>query len=724
MAGYSVTYSVVDNATKQIDAINRRITQMRAPIDRMSRSISRFVDVSGLRKVAEGFGWIARAGAAAFRSLMAIVPVLGAITSAATIAGMAKLVSSFSAWGRELAIAADQIGIAPQKLQQFQDAARLAGGSAEDMARSLQGLKDTSTRAFEGLDNDALAYFNRFGISLRDANGHLRNAADLLPEVMQKLQGIEDPTDRARVATALLGDAGAKLVESLRVSGKALGDWMTDASKFTELTQAQLQDMIKYEQAQGRLGVAFDHLGQQVAAVLAKNFIPLFDHLSDFVQQNQPQIIAAVDKISARFAKWLDNPDMWKNISDGITKTIDGLKWVIDNLDTVVRVAEDIAILFAVKWAVGIVASIAQVVAALGAVGGTGLLGALGTVSVVAGALAAIFATWAGNKAGQQSIEDQAKGMGFEQKSGGWFGMPTFHNPTTGEDLSYEQMLEKQGRPHGGGGFLERLWDRAMKGPESIRPPASPSSFTPTAPELTPEGKGLLTTIAAHESRGDYNVLYGGGHFAGSQFPQWEGKDNSHAAGAYQFQPATFAGVQRERPDIKDFSPANQDRAAWTLAQTDYHRRTGRDLTVDLKDPKQAENIARVLQPTWTSTNAPGWAAELQANLARANKGGVTAPPVAAAPPAAATPPRDTGGSSTPTLAGSNAARRDDWATNVNIAKAPPAAMPPAAPPVNGAVDVEITHRNPPPNAAVTATGSGSVNVAPPRVEHAALADI
>ena len=704
MPGYSVSFSVTDNATKQIDAINKRITQMRAPLDRMSRSISKFVDVSGLRKVAEGFGWIARAGAAAFRSLIAIVPVLGAITSAASIAGMAKLVSSFSAWGRDLAIAADQIGIAPQKLQQFEDAARLAGGSADDMRQSLQGLKDTATRALEGQDPMGMAYFNQLRINLRDANGQMRSAADLLPEVMQKLEAIEDPTDRARKATALLGDAGAKLVESLRVSHRSLGDWMADASKFTELSQDQLQTMIQFEQAQGKLGVAFDHLGQQVAAVLAKNFIPLFNHLSDFVQQHQPQIIAAVDAISARFAKWLDNPDMWKNIGDGITKMLDGLKWVIDNLDTVVRVAEDIAILFAVKWAVGIVASIAQVVAALGAVGGTGLLGALGTVSVVAGALAAIFATWAGNKAGQQSIEDQAKGMGFEQKPGGWFGlgMPTFHNPTTGEDLSYEQMLERQGRPHGGGGFLERLWDRAMKGPESIRPPASPSSFTPTAPELTPEGKGLLSTIAAHESRGDYSVLYGGGHFAGTQFPQWAGKDNSHAAGAYQFQPATFAGVQSQRPDIKDFSAANQDRAAWYLAQEDYHRRTGRDLTVDLKDPKQAENIARTLQPTWTSTNTPGWAAELQANLARANKGAVTAPPVAAALPLPPTPP----------------------AQVPPVASAPPAALPPATPPVNGAVDVSITHRNPPPNAAVTATGSGSVNVAPPRVEHAALADI
>ena len=55
--------------------------------------------------------------------------------------------------------------------------------------------------------------------------------------------------------------------------------------------------------------------------------------------------------------------------------------------------------------------------------------------------------------------------------------------------------------------------------------------------------------------------------------------------------------------------------------------------------------------------------------------------------------------------------------------RAPSAAVAQAAP-VNGAVDVSITHKNPPPNSAVTATGSGSVNVAPVRVEHQEMASI
>jgi muramidase (phage lysozyme) len=668
--GYSVTFSIVDNATRQIDAINKRITAMRAPMDRMSRSISRFVDVSGLRKVAEGFGWIGRAAATAFRAMIAIVPVLGAITSAATIAGIAKLVSSFSAWGRQLTINADQIGASTQTLQQFEDATRLAGGSADDMTESLKGLHDATVRALEGQDPQTLAYFSQLGVNLRDANGAMRTTADLMPEVMQKLQDIKDPTDRARLATALLGGAGMKLVETFRITHRSFGEWMTDARQFTELTQAQLQDMIKFEQAQGRLGVAFDHLGQQVAAVLANNFTPLFNHLSEFVTTHQPQIIAAVDQLSARFAKWLDNPDMWKNIGDGITKTIDGLQWMVDHLDTILQVAEDIALLFAVKWAVGIVASIAQVVAAIGTIAGgtavgTGLLGALGAVAALASVLALKGDTGPGGPgpATPEQKRDAAKAVEDANKGTGYTGN-FWHDMGVGIS-------------RGAGA----VWDRIVKGPESIRPPASPSSFTPTAPELTPEGKGLLTTIAAHESRGDYSVLYGGGHFAGTQFPQWAGQDNSHAAGAYQFQPGTFGGVQRARPDITDFSPANQDRAAWYLAQQDYHRRTGRDLTVDLKDPSKAQDIANALQPTWTSTNKPGWAQQLEKNLGAQAK----APPVASAPPVA---------------------------------------MPPTTPPVNGSVNVDITHRNPPPNAAVTATGSGAVNVAPPRVEHAQLADI
>jgi muramidase (phage lysozyme) len=727
MAGYSVTYSVVDNATKQIDAINRRITAMRAPMERMSRSVSRFVDVSGLRKVAQGFEWIGKTAATVFRTLSQIVPVMGAITGAASIAGMVKLVNSYADWSHQLVQNADDIGTTTQQLQQFQDATRLAGGNAGDMTSSLKALHTNLADFAIGRGNFAEVgqMANYLGVNLRDANGQIRSAADLMPELIAKIAALPDPANRARAATELFGAEGSKLVETFRQSHQSFAQWFTDAGRYTELTDDQKRSLQEFTEAQGRAGVAFDHLGQQISVVLARDFAPLLNRLSEFVEKHTPEIVAAVDRISQEFTTWLQGVD-WSKVEAGINSLLDGLKWVINNLDTVKEVAEGIAVLFAAKWAIGIVASIAQVTGAIGIAGGTvGLLGGLGAVVLVT---ALIIDHWKDFGRIATDVLDGINSAAARVKT-------TLSDFWAGRHEAAPEAYPKQA-PFTPGGAWAPTGPQATPGgawapspnsnftpggawaPPGAAPSGAAGAFTPTAPDLTPEGRGLLQTIATHESRGDYSALYGGGHFAGSQFPQWAGKDNSHAAGAYQFQPGTFAGVQSAHPEIKDFSPANQDRAAWLLAQTDYHRRTGRDLTVDLKDPMQAQRIASTLQPTWTSTNKPGWANELQRNLA--------AQQAKAAPPHVTPPPTQIAQAAPPPAPPVPAAPVTPPAPPVPAAPATPAApvtVPPPTPP-NGAVDVSITHKNPPPNSSVTATGSGSVNVAPVRVEHQDMASI
>src|SRR3954465_10912835 len=150
MPGYSVTYTVVDNATKQIDAINRRIQQLRAPMDKLAKSSKEFIDVSGLGKIADGFKGIASAAGNVVSSLTRIVPILGTIAGAASIAGMAKLVSQFTEWGATLRRDSDSLNITSQRLQSFQNAARLAGGSADDMTESLKDLQKAAADALLG----------------------------------------------------------------------------------------------------------------------------------------------------------------------------------------------------------------------------------------------------------------------------------------------------------------------------------------------------------------------------------------------------------------------------------------------------------------------------------------------------------------------------------------------------------------------------------------------
>ena len=124
--------------------------------------------------------------------------------------------------------------------------------------------------------------------------------------------------------------------------------------------------------------------------------------------------------------------------------------------------------------------------------------------------------------------------------------------------------------------------------------------------QLDEVARAFLDAIAVGETYDpvDYNELVGGNKFAGYEhFPVWEGRrfstGISHAAGRYQFQPATWATLQAELR-LPDFSPASQDIAAWTLAVHDYRRRVRRDLYTDIAQ-KHFVDLVRGLQPTWTS---------------------------------------------------------------------------------------------------------------------------
>lgn len=112
------------------------------------------------------------------------------------------------------------------------------------------------------------------------------------------------------------------------------------------------------------------------------------------------------------------------------------------------------------------------------------------------------------------------------------------------------------------------------------------------ATDLPKEAQTLLNTISRPGIEGaGYNTLYGGGKFSGfadhprKAIPIKNGPNKgktSSAAGKYQFLAGTWDEAAQAL-GLKDFSPANQDRAAWWLAQRDYKTRTGGDLITDLQ---------------------------------------------------------------------------------------------------------------------------------------------
>ena len=162
------------------------------------------------------------------------------------------------------------------------------------------------------------------------------------------------------------------------------------------------------------------------------------------------------------------------------------------------------------------------------------------------------------------------------------------------------------------------------EGKEDYNPPKKEVVAT-MAEDLSPQSRAFLETISEAEGTAfdrTYQALFGLGKGikgAPAYFEDYSKHPNvigyrgpagpSTASGRYQITKQTWDEISKKY-DLKDFSPANQDKAAWYLAKERYAKGSkGRDLEEDLNNGV-TKYIQSSLGGTWeglkTSFNFTG----------------------------------------------------------------------------------------------------------------------
>lgn len=264
------------------------------------------------------------------------------LTAAATAVGfsLSQMMSKFLDTGDAIDKASIRLGIGAERLQSLQYAAKMSGATAEDMNSALGKLNENIAKAAAGKNEELASLFKKLGISLRDANRHVRTAADVLPEFADAIQRNTNSSVRARMAIAAFGDAGQKLIPMLQDGSKGLADM---EKKAHDLGLTMSQDDVKAAASLGDkftdLGAVFDSFGNTISAKLAPVLGPLIDDLTEFLAKNKDAFAGRLSEAVSKLADSLKKVDFEKLANDAMDcfHAIGDLYDKIGGFDTILK---------------------------------------------------------------------------------------------------------------------------------------------------------------------------------------------------------------------------------------------------------------------------------------------------------------------------------------------------------------------------------------------------
>ena len=146
---------------------------------------------------------------------------------------------------REMADQARAVGVSIDRFSALSFAAKQAGVPQEALTKILGTLSLNMLKAATAAPGTATA-FSRFGLSVKDGNGQLKDAGDFLIEVIEKLDSLKDRTAAVGAARQMFGRGGqevlkfdpaetAESIETAKKLGIVIGPDMAEAStKFVQ----------------------------------------------------------------------------------------------------------------------------------------------------------------------------------------------------------------------------------------------------------------------------------------------------------------------------------------------------------------------------------------------------------------------------------------------------------------------------------------------------------
>lgn len=184
---------------------------------------------------------------------------IGLFVAVRSVSDVVGFFERINASTRQLGLDSQNFGIAASELRDWQNAAVLAGGTAEGVTKTVQGLEQSLFQLkYNGQFSDQLLYLSRLGVQFQTTAGQIKPFKDILFATAAAIEKRHLARPEAFQYLQAAGfDPGSI---NLILSGtKALQAYYDQQKKLPQLTDAQVA-------ANTRLAVAWDGIKQKVTA--------------------------------------------------------------------------------------------------------------------------------------------------------------------------------------------------------------------------------------------------------------------------------------------------------------------------------------------------------------------------------------------------------------------------------------------------------------------------
>ncbi|MBU6246469.1 MAG: phage tail tape measure protein [Xanthomonadaceae bacterium] len=379
-------YEVVFHA---IDKVGGPVQKMAGAVEALGKRVEK--SLAPYKSLAEPLGRIGE-------KIGELLPMIGALSSVASVSGLVDLAVTAAESGEQLSLAAQKTGLAVDAFQKLSYAAMQTGVAGDSFSTSMFRLNQRLATAASGHNKMFAADLGKLGIAMKDSSGHMRGTDAVLADMAEKFKLIKDPQQQAAFVMEAFGRAGKDMIPFLELGAdgiRKLEERFTQVGYLRNETTLGVDE--KFIHSWHDLTTAASGFTTEVGDKLTPILMPVVDDMTKWVAANRDWISSDISglvgkvagyvgqlsekNVEALFKTWGDDIEAaWKKMKplfDDAMKIIDALPH-LDNakksIQHAVGTAKDVSI------GAGIGAAAGAVFGGVGAVPGAAIGGGIGYI--------------------------------------------------------------------------------------------------------------------------------------------------------------------------------------------------------------------------------------------------------------------------------------------------------------------------------------------------------